>query len=147
MRKVLLPAIALVAVALVLFGRADVSPFSKAGEPLSVETDSVLASAFARQTSNVQVEGRGTVVRTLADDNVGGRHQRFIVRLGSGQTILVAHNVDLAARIPALKEGDQITFHGEYDWNDKGGVLHWTHHDPAGRHPNGWIKHNGRVFQ
>ncbi|HCJ6793132.1 DUF3465 domain-containing protein, partial [Acinetobacter baumannii] len=26
-------------------------------------------------------------------------------------------------------------------------VLHWTHHDPQNRHENGWLKHNGRIYQ
>jgi hypothetical protein len=32
-------------------------------------------------------------------------------------------------------------------WNPQGGVIHWTHHDPAGRHLSGWVKHNGRTYQ
>lgn len=109
--------------------------------------DEILASAFANQRSNVQVQGSGVVKRILADDNDGSRHQRFIVELKSGQTLLIAHNIDLADRINSLQKGDRIEFYGEYEWNPRGGVLHWTHHDPAGRHSAGWIKHNGRTYQ
>ena len=38
-------------------------------------------------------------------------------------------------------------FGGEYEWNEKGGIIHWTHHDPAGRHADGWLKHNNRIYQ
>lgn len=99
------------------------------------------------QANGKQVQGIGIVSHILADDNDGSRHQRFILRLKSGQTLLVAHNIDLAPRVDNLRKGDVVQFHGEYEWNAKGGLVHWTHHDPAGRHVAGWLKHNGRVFQ
>jgi len=109
--------------------------------------DSQIGRAFKNRTSNVQVEGRGIVTRILADDLAGSRHQRFIVRLASGQTVLIAHNIDIAPRVAGLQEGDSVSFYGEYVWNEKGGMVHWTHHDPDGRHTAGWVKHNGRTYQ
>ena len=109
--------------------------------------DSAIARAFNTRTSNVQVEGEGTVERILADDLDGSRHQRFIVRLASGQTVLIAHNIDLAPRVVELREGDTIEFYGEYVWNSQGGAVHWTHHDPQGKHVAGWVKHQGRTYQ
>ena len=108
--------------------------------------DRLIAQAFQNRQSNVQVQGAGVVVALLPDDNKGRRHQRFIVRLASGQTLLMAHNIDLAPRIDDLAKGDRIEFYGEYEWNEKGGVIHWTHHDPDGRHENGWIIHRGRKY-
>lgn len=102
---------------------------------------------FTRELSNEQVEGEGEVIRVLSDDLKGRRHQRFIIRLASGQTLLVAHNVDIAPRIEGLKEGDNVRFKGEFVWNEEGGVIHWTHHDPQGRHVAGWLKHNGKTFK
>lgn len=109
--------------------------------------DSAVARAFANQQSNVQIEDRGTVQKILPDDDKGSRHQRFIVRVNSGETVLIAHNIDLAPRVEALRAGDVIEFYGEYEWNSKGGVIHWTHHDPAQRHAAGWIRHNGHTYQ
>ena len=109
--------------------------------------DEAVAAAFESRRSNVQVHGSGEVAKVLADDNDGSRHQRFIVRLPSGHTVLVAHNIDLARRVAALSSGDPVEFYGEYEWNKKGGVVHWTHRDPQGRHVNGWIKHNGQTYQ
>ena len=84
-----------------------------------------------------QVSGTGTVERVLSDDNDGSRHQRFILRLSSGRTLLIAHNIDLAPRVSSIKVGDTVSFYGEYEPNEKGGVIHWTHHDPQGRHVTG----------
>ena len=115
--------------------------------PGAGDSDSRIAQAFARRESNVQVSGQGVVVKLLADDTSGRRHQRFILRLASGQTLLVAHNIDLAPRIASLSEGDAVEFSGEYEWNERGGVLHWTHRDPKGAHAAGWLKHRGQIYQ
>lgn len=109
--------------------------------------DDPIARAFANHRSNLQVEGQGTVIKILPDDADGSRHQRFLLRLDSGQTLLMAHNIDLAPRLAALKEGDTVAFNGEYEWNAKGGVIHWTHRDPDGSHEAGWIRHKGRIYQ
>ena len=114
---------------------------------LELEGDALFAELFATQQSDVQLEGQGVVVALLSDDLQGDRHQRFIVKLDSGQTLLLAHNIDLAPRLNALSVGDWVEFFGEYEWNDKGGVMHWTHYDPAGRHIDGWILHNGVMYQ
>ena len=109
--------------------------------------DTDLAQAFENRQSDVQVSGEGVVIKLLPDDNEGSRHQRFILRLASGQTLLVAHNIDLAPAIRSLRVGDTVEFFGEYEWNPQGGVIHWTHHDPANVHVSGWLKHQGKIYQ
>lgn len=109
--------------------------------------DVLIAEAFRSGRSNVQVGAEGRVVRILSDDNKGSRHQRFLLELESGHSLLIAHNIDLAPRVDDLREGEWLEFYGEYEWNEKGGVIHWTHHDPKGRHPGGWLKYQGRVYQ
>jgi hypothetical protein len=109
--------------------------------------DNAIGRAFASRTSGIQVEGEGTVTRMLPDDQDGSRHQRFIVQLASGQTVLIAHNIDIATRVDALKVGDTVRFYGEYVWNARGGVIHWTHHDPQGRHVAGWVMRDGKTYQ
>ncbi|NOU35350.1 MAG: DUF3465 domain-containing protein [Kiritimatiellaceae bacterium] len=121
--------------------------FSVSLEGFGSGGDAVVASAFANHKSNIQVQGSGQVIKVLSDDNNGSRHQRFIIKLASGQTLLIAHNIDIATRIDSLKVGDTVGFSGEYEWNPQGGVIHWTHHDPQGRHTAGWIKHNGQAYQ
>lgn len=122
------------------------SSASGAAAPAS-GTNTILAQAYAELISNLQVEGEGIVVRILSDDEEGIRHQRFIVRLATGQTLLIAHNIDLAPRVADLREGDVVAFSGEYVWGEEGGTVHWTHRDPDGEHATGWILHGGRLYQ
>lgn len=121
---------------------------SNMGPASSTTADNqVLAEAFTERRSDVQVKGRGTVVRLLSDDLKGSRHQRFILQVNDQQKILIAHNIDLAPKIETLELGDEVQFYGEYEWNEKGGVVHWTHHDPRGSHPGGWLVHKGTTYQ
>ncbi len=87
---------------------------------LDFNGDELIAELFAQERSDIQVQGEGTVIALLADDLLGSRHQRFIIKLNSGQTLLVAHNIDLTPRVDALSVKDFVEFYGEYEWNDKG---------------------------
>ncbi|QEW06652.1 DUF3465 domain-containing protein [Nitrincola iocasae] len=109
--------------------------------------DSSIQTAYNNRQSDLQVQGEGIVTTVLPDDREGSQHQKFILKLETGQTLLIAHNIDLAPRISGLASGDTVEFYGEYEWNAKGGVIHWTHHDPNNRHIGGWLKHKGRIYQ
>ena len=150
MKKLLLVAAVLLAGYSYFAGQHGATPngASVSAPILSADkSDAIIADAFTNHRSHVQVSGQGIVIKLLPDDNSGTRHQRFIVRLANGQTLLVAHNIDIASRVSGLKEGDSIRFDGEYEWNKKGGVLHWTHRDPNGSHPSGWLQHHGQTYQ
>lgn len=114
---------------------------------LEANSDELLAELFVNHKSNLQVYGTGIVISILPDDRDGSHHQRFIIELKSKQTLLITHNIDLSTRIFALSINDRIEFFGEYEWNAKGGVIHWTHHDPLEIHVNGWIYHNNIIYQ
>jgi hypothetical protein len=103
-------------------------------------------AAFAAQRSGVWLEAQGQVARILSDDNEGSRHQRFVLELDDGHSVLVAHNIDLAERVP-LARNDLISLRGRYEWNARGGVIHWTHHDPDGRGPGGWVKSGSETYR
>ena len=141
-----IPIVALVVCALIWAGCCSTVQ-SSAQNGGAASDDRQIGRAFKNRTSNVQVEGAGVVTRLLEDDLAGSRHQRFVVRLASGQTVLIAHNVDIAPRVAGLQKGDSVRFYGEYVWNEKGGMVHWTHHDPEGKHVAGWIKHDGQTYQ
>lgn len=108
--------------------------------------NSELEYVIANQLSDAQVEGTGTIIKVLADDTQGSQHQRFLVKLQNDHVILIAHNIDLAPRVYNLSKGNEITFYGEFEWNDKGGVVHWTHRDPANRHAHGWLEYQGKKY-
>lgn len=154
MKKLLL--LAAVAAAFFYLNRGPAPPLPDAGleAPRTTATDTArtgdrdsIAAAYEGQRSGVGVTGAGRVTRILGDDSLGDRHQRFILELPSGQTVLIAHNIDLAPRVEPLAAGDTVEFRGVYEWNDRGGVVHWTHHDPRGQHPGGWLRHHGRTYQ
>jgi len=146
-KKVLL----LLIVGFAIYGFLELSPiFLHSGSFLSSEFSSgdiAIETAFRNKQSNIQVNGAGEVIRILPDDTEGRRHQKFIVQLNSGPTLLIAHNIDIAPRINSLCVGDHVIFYGEYEWNAKGGVVHWTHHDPRGRHEGGYLKHGEKIYQ
>ncbi len=128
-------------------GGSGISESPSSPAPSLGATDEALGRAFADHASGLEVEGAGTVGRVLADDNEGARHQRFIMRLASGQTLLVAHNIDIAPRVEGLAVGDVIAFRGVYEWNAEGGTVHWTHRDPGGVHAAGWLRFDGRLYE
>ena len=143
MKKIL----SFIVIAALAYGYFQYQEMAVLGPSSSMAAEIALQNAYTNRQSDIQVKGGGKVTKLLSDDLDGSRHQRFILMLGSGETLLVSHNIDLAPRINSLKVGDVVEFYGEYEWNSKGGVIHWTHHDSNGHHEGGWIKHQGKTYQ
>jgi hypothetical protein len=97
------------------------------------------------QARAVEVTITAPVKRVLPPDTKGLPHERFLLLLANGTTVLVAHNTDEAPSVP-VSEGDTVTVHGEYIWNERGGVIHWTHHS-SGRHEGGYIEFQGKRYE
>ena len=126
----------------------NVSAIGDASNTAKMQSDNnALVNAYKNKKSDIFVEGTGVVKKLLPDDNKGSRHQKFLVSISAQQTLLFAHNIDLAPRVENLQVSDAITFRGEYVYNPKGGVMHWTHKDPNGGTKAGWIKHNGKTYE
>ncbi len=144
-RLLLLIAVAIIVIISNILERKDTTP-----PPSSVLRQSgysSLITAIQSHADKAWVKGEGEVVALLPDDNHGSRHQRILIKVkGSSNTVLIAHNIDLAPRVHQLRKGDTIGFAGEYIWNDKGGVLHWTHHDPKRHKAGGWLEFRGRKY-
>ncbi len=110
--------------------------------------DQAIAQLFARRQSDTIVEAAGTIVKILPDDlydeDGSGQHQQFLVDMPGDVTVKIAHNLKFG-HVP-VREGDRVRFKGEYEWNDRGGCIHWTHHDPKKWREDGWIEYGGKRY-
>ena len=105
-----------------------------------------MTRTYNKSDSGEWIEAGGLVSRLLRDDAEGSRHQRFVLDLRNGQTVLIAHNLDLASRVP-LGLGDRVRIRGMYEWNELGGLVHWTHHDPLDIEDGGFIRYRTRLYE
>lgn len=72
-------------------------------------------------------------------------HEEFRLTTRQGP-VEVIDNVDIAPRVP-VHPGDSIDVRGEMVHDPgKPPILHWTHHDPAHRHPDGFIRLHGQLY-
>ncbi|MDR3089973.1 MAG: DUF3465 domain-containing protein [Desulfobulbaceae bacterium] len=122
-----------------------IAPRQETDQALSCPGVALADRQSAMRLHKTSVHGDGEVVKVLPDDEKGARHQRFLLRVAPHLVVLVAHNIDLAPRIDGLAAGDRLSFCGEYIWNDKGGVLHWTH--GASGKVGGWLRAGERVYR
>jgi hypothetical protein len=107
-------------------------------------------NAWVQKRSYVEVTASGSVARVLGTrPGPSGVHTQFLVHLGAGGnglTVRVADNVDMTGRL-AISPGDSVVLRGEYIYDPRGGLIHWTHRDPRGRHEAGYVSINGRYYQ
>lgn len=114
--------------------------------PWGGKNDAKLVQQSQRYGRNgVPVELPVKVVHLLPDDTDETPHQNFLAETSLGQTLKISHNTKLAPYVP-IKKGDFVRVKGDFETNSKGGVVHWTHWDPRGRHIPGWIEHNGKRY-
>lgn len=95
---------------------------------------------FAAFRDGDWVTGWGVVKKLLPDDTYPPCHQQFLLVDPTGETIKIAHNIDKWPRLGDLHPGDIVEFKGEFKDTDRGYLVHWTHPDPAGRKPGGYIR-------
>ena len=100
----------------------------------------------ATGAAHVEVHVSGTIARYLGTRySQSGRHEGFLVRTRDvAAPLKIEDNVEITGFIP-MRAGDSVELQGQYECND--GVIHWTHHDPSGRHLSGYVIVNGRRFQ
>ncbi|MBD5654093.1 MAG: DUF3465 domain-containing protein [Candidatus Eremiobacteraeota bacterium] len=107
--------------------------------------------AWRAGRSHVEVTASGTIARVLGTRP--GRisaHEGFLLHLrgaaGRGLTVRVEDNVDFTGAIP-LQPGADVVARGEYVYDSRGGIVHYTHRDPRGRHAAGYVETGGKLYQ
>ena len=110
------------------------------------ESQSQILTAQADHAIKVEITVVAPVKKLLPEDDKGLPHQKFLLQLVNGSTILIAHDIAMANRVP-IKAGDVVKIHGEYIWNSRGGLIHWTHHTDTPYHEGGWIEFQGVRYQ
>lgn len=130
-------------------GRSDAIAVSvhSVNDTQNLTSPEAVVRLFENRSSKIWVTVNGRVRKILPDDLEGSRHQRLILELSNGHTLLIIHNIDVAPRVNPVRVNDVLTVHGRYEWNRHGGVVHWTHHDPQGRRPGGWIRDSLRTYR
>lgn len=140
-------AVALIAVliaAIVYLRLHTAAPSSRSAARQSAVGCRIVGHDFRYHRSGLWVTLRARVTRLLPDSQGRYRHQRFIVRCRNGQSILIVNDVSIGARVP-VRKGDTVGVRGEYVWNERGGLVHFTHHSDTGA-PGGWILWHSHVY-
>lgn len=116
---------------------------SCAGGAQSVQSALSVCAANGNAHAEVYIPG-AVVTRVLGErESRSGAHEGFVVRAGQ-RSFTIEDNVDITGPIP-LRRGDVVSLLGQLECDDY--VIHWTHHDPRGRHPSGYVKVNGRLYE
>ncbi|MBA3856446.1 MAG: hypothetical protein C0507_05995 [Cyanobacteria bacterium PR.3.49] len=122
------------------------APAKDAQTAAPVPGDAEAIRAQQLQLVKVPLTVTAPVKKMLKYDDRGLPHEKFLLLLSNGTTILVAHNTKMAPYVP-IQPGDTVTVHGEYIWNKKGGLIHWTHHSDSPNHAGGYIDFNGKRYE
>jgi hypothetical protein len=120
---------------------------SNAGQQTSSPSrDAEVIEAQNAHAIKLEVTVEAPVLKVLREDDRGLPHQKFLIGLSNGTTVLIAHNLKMASQVP-ISAGDTVRIHGEYIWNAHGGLIHWTHHTDTPYHEGGWIEFQGVRYQ
>ncbi|HEX5274084.1 MAG TPA: DUF3465 domain-containing protein [Candidatus Rubrimentiphilum sp.] len=112
-----------------------------ASGPVTVEK---AMSLCARGATAVEVTANGSVAQLVGNaSSATATHEGFVLRSGAF-AIRVENNTTITGQIP-LSRGEAVSLQGQYECND--GVIHWTHHDPRGRHIGGFIEAGGKIYR
>jgi hypothetical protein len=131
-----------------IFALAVACAVACAGKPEQPDNAQICA-LYSSGASGDEVIGRGTVAAVLGTSNgPSGEHEGFLLKLHGQCDLLlrIETNTSIIGPVP-LHEGENLIVKGQYENDPTGGVVHWTHHDPAGRHVAGYILAGGKLYQ
>jgi len=112
------------------------------GNIMNGSTDQ-LKTVMRSSSARPQVMATGVVSQVLPEDHDGLPHQKFTLTVDGQIKLLIVSNLDFG-RIP-LVVGKAITVCGEYKRVGQG-MIHWTHFDPHGGHPDGFTVVDGNLY-
>ncbi|MDT8409252.1 MAG: DUF3465 domain-containing protein [Wenzhouxiangellaceae bacterium] len=115
------------------------------GEREAPVSNDRLLEAFKDLRTGFWVSGEAPVSQLLGDEQIGGAHQRFVVRPNEEIAVTIYHSLSESARVP-VERGDVVRFRGRYDWEARGGIVSLTHSDPDQPGGGGWIEHKGKRY-
>jgi len=129
---------------------AVVAGCAPSGQAGSDAGNAAVYQSWAQQRSKVEVTASGSVAKVLGTRRgPSGVHTGFLLHLrgaeGRGLTVRVEDNVDLTGQIP-IRAGDDVEVRGEYIYDPRGGLIHYTHRDPRGRHAGGYVRIGNRMY-
>lgn len=101
-----------------------------------------LLQVMRSNANRPQVMVTGVVSQILPEDHDGLPHQKYTITVDNIK-LLVVSNLDFG-RVP-LQIGKSLTVCGEYK-NVGQGMIHWTHFDPHGGHPDGFTVVDGQLY-
>lgn len=102
-----------------------------------------LRTVMRSNAARPQVMVTGVVSQILPEDHDGLPHQKYTITVDSQIKLLVVSNLDFG-RVP-LQVGKTLTVCGEYKRVGQG-MIHWTHFDPHGGHPDGFTVVDGQLY-
>ena len=119
---------------------------NRRGDVLDGSIEEIHAIMNSRQQKPM-IYVTGVVEKILPEDHIGLPHQLYIMTLAAGKNTVkfrVVSNLDFG-RVP-LQIGQKMSVCGEYKKIKEGNLLHWTHFDPRGNHPDGFTIYNDVLY-
>jgi hypothetical protein len=110
--------------------------------------NAAICGDYGSQSTNQEVIARGKVADILGTrSGRSGSHEGFLLKLDGDcdLTLKVETNVSITGPVP-IRRGEIVIVKGEYVYDPLGGILHWTHHDPEGRHIAGYVVSDGKTY-